>query len=67
MRSSTSTSPTTSTSTRRGTYAERNAAHTPWTQRLDLLLIAKTPLTKTGSQRLEVSFDFINLGNLLNR
>ena len=54
-------------STRRGTYAERNAARTPWTQQLDLRLIAKVPLTKTGSQRLEVSFDFINLGNLLNR
>ena len=53
--------------TRRGTYAERNAARTPWTQQLDLRLIAKVPLTKTGSQRLEVSFDFINLGNLLNR
>ena len=25
------------------------------------------PLGKTNSQRLEVSFDFINLGNLLNR
>ena len=34
---------------------------------LDLRLIAKVPLTETGSQRLEVSFDFINLGNLLNR
>ncbi len=54
-------------STRRGTYAERNAARTPWTQQLDLRLIAKVPPTKTGSQRLEVSFDFINLGNLLNR
>ena len=53
--------------TRRGTYAERNAARTPWTQQLDLRLIAKVPLTKTGSQRLEVSFDFINLSNLLNR
>ena len=53
--------------TRRGTYAERNAARTPWTQQLDLRLIAKVPLTKTGSQHLEVSFDFINLGNLLNR
>ena len=54
-------------STRRGTYAECNAARTPWTQQLDLRLIAKVPLTKTGSQHLEVSFDFINLGNLLNR
>ena len=52
---------------RRGSYAERNAARTPWTQQLDLRLTAKLPLTKAGTQRLEVSFDFINLGNLLNR
>ena len=52
---------------RRGNYAERNAARTPWTQQLDLRLTAKLPLTKAGTQRLEVSFDFINLGNLLNR
>ena len=52
---------------RRGTYAERNAARTPFTQQLDLRLTARVPLTKTGSQRLEVSFDIINLGNLLNR
>lgn len=52
---------------RRGSYAERNGARTPWTQQLDLRLTAKLPVTKAGTQRLEVSFDFINLGNLLNR
>ncbi|MBF9238642.1 TonB-dependent receptor [Hymenobacter sp. BT683] len=52
---------------RRGRYAERNGARTPWTQQLDLRFTAKLPVSKTGTQRLEVSFDFINLGNLLNR
>ncbi|PJJ59514.1 TonB-dependent receptor [Hymenobacter chitinivorans] len=50
---------------RRGRYAERNAARTPWTQQLDLRLTAKLPLTASGAQRLEVTFDVINLGNLL--
>ncbi len=52
---------------RRGGYAERNGARTPWTQQLDLRLTAKLPVSKSGAQRLEVSFDFINLGNLLSR
>ncbi|GAC1374907.1 MAG: carboxypeptidase regulatory-like domain-containing protein [Hymenobacter sp.] len=52
---------------RRGSYAERNAARTPWTQQLDLRLTAKLPVAKAGTQRLEISFDIINLGNLLNR
>ena len=52
---------------RRGDYAERNGARTPWTQQLDLRLTAKLPISKAGAQRLEVSFDFINLGNLLNK
>ncbi|SMB81329.1 hypothetical protein SAMN00120144_3367 [Hymenobacter roseosalivarius DSM 11622] len=52
---------------RRGRYAERNGARTPWTQQLDLRLTAKLPVTKAGSQRLEVSFDFINFSNLLNK
>ena len=50
----------------RGGYAERNAARTPWTQQLDLRLTAKLPLTQAGTQRLEVTFDVINLGNLLH-
>ena len=52
---------------RRGRYAERNGARTPWTQQLDLRLMARLPVSKAGTQRLEVSFDFINLGNLLHR
>jgi hypothetical protein len=52
---------------RRGRYAERNGARTPWTQQLDLRLTAKLPVSKAGTQRLEVSFDFINLGNLLHK
>ena len=52
---------------RRGGYAERNAARTPWTQQLDLRLAAKLPVTTAGTQRLEISFDIINLGNLINK
>ncbi|GAA4055921.1 carboxypeptidase regulatory-like domain-containing protein [Hymenobacter glaciei] len=51
---------------RRGSYAERNAARTPWTQQLDLRLTAKLPLTQAGTQRLEITLDVLNLGNLLN-
>ena len=52
---------------RRGSYAKRNGARTPWTQQLDLRLTAKLSVSKVGLQRLEVSLDIINLGNLLNK
>ncbi|NVO84317.1 TonB-dependent receptor [Hymenobacter terrestris] len=51
---------------RRGSYAERNAARTPWVQQLDLRLTAKLPLTQAGTQRLEITLDVLNLGNLLS-
>ncbi|GAA4360958.1 carboxypeptidase regulatory-like domain-containing protein [Hymenobacter saemangeumensis] len=50
---------------RRGQYAERNGARTPWTQQLDLRLSTRLPLAK--AHRLEVTLDVLNLGNLLHR
>jgi hypothetical protein len=52
---------------RRGSYAERNAARTPWTQQLDLRLTGRVPVGKAGHQQLEVTLDVLNLGNLLHR
>ncbi len=50
--------------TRRGQYAERNALHTPWNHNLDMKLMHEFKF-KNGKS-LQVSFDVMNVLNLLN-
>jgi hypothetical protein len=61
--------------TRRGAYAERNAAHTPWNNQADVRFMVEAKLGKldadvTGAvpsgHSIQVSLDIINVGNLLN-
>jgi hypothetical protein len=60
---------------RRGQYAERNAAHTPWNNQADVRFMVEAKLGKldadvTGavpsSHTIQISFDIINAGNLIN-
>ncbi|RDV17080.1 hypothetical protein DXT99_00760 [Pontibacter diazotrophicus] len=53
---------------RRGQYAERNAARMPWTHQFDLRLLQDFYIN-TGEKRhtLQITFDIINVGNLINR
>ncbi len=62
-------------STRRGQYAERNAARTPWNNQADVRFMLEAKLGKldadaTGavpsSHTIQISFDIINVGNLLS-
>jgi hypothetical protein len=53
---------------RRGQYTERNGARTPWNNLLDLRLMQE--FSFKGNQKankIQVSFDVINLSNLLNK
>lgn len=50
--------------TRKGQYAERNGLRTPWNQTLDMKLMHEFKLAKSRS--IQVSFDVMNLMNLLN-
>ena len=62
---------------RRGQYAERNAARTPWNNQADVRLMLEAKLGNltpdasgavTGGQHaIQISFDIINVGNLLNK
>ncbi len=51
-------------STRRGQYAERNGARTPFENRFDLRIAQEVGVK--GAGRIEVTFDVFNFGNLLN-
>ncbi len=55
-------------STRRGQYAERNGAISPWFTQLDVKLLQDF-FVNTGKKRhtFQLSFDIQNVGNLLNR
>ncbi|HUX57686.1 MAG TPA: TonB-dependent receptor [Bacteroidales bacterium] len=55
-------------STRRGDYAERNGAHVPFVNQLDLR-IAQDFYINVNDKRntLQITFDIMNLGNLLNK
>jgi hypothetical protein len=54
-------------STRRGQYAERNGAKLPWVHRFDLRLLQDFALDIKGkSNILQLSFDILNFGNLIN-
>jgi hypothetical protein len=51
-------------SKRRGQYAERNGARTPWNHQIDTKLLYKTIIFKT---KLEISLDIFNFTNLINK
>ncbi|QKG53378.1 carboxypeptidase regulatory-like domain-containing protein [Hymenobacter sp. BRD67] len=62
-------------STRRGQYAERNAARTPWNNQADVRLMVEAKLGKltpneagvvSQGHSIQISFDIINFGNFLN-
>lgn len=53
--------------TRRGQYAERNGLRTPWNHTLDMKLMHEFRLSKKNRQQsLQLSFDVLNVLNLLN-
>jgi hypothetical protein len=55
-------------STHRGAYAERNAARLPFSHQFDLRLLQEFKL-KTGgvTNKLQITFDILNFGNMLNK
>jgi hypothetical protein len=50
----------------RGNFATRNGAHTPWNHQLDLRLSSNRVFGDNGN-RLNLTLDVFNFGNLLNR
>ncbi|WP_161662272.1 TonB-dependent receptor [Pedobacter sp. V48] len=56
-------------STRRGQYAERNGAEYAWTNRFDLRITQDffTKWQEENKSRFQISVDFVNFGNLLNK
>jgi hypothetical protein len=55
-------------SERRGQYAERNGAISPWYTQLDMKLLQDFAVTTSKKKHtFQLSFDIQNLGNLLNR
>ncbi len=53
-------------SANRGTVAERNGAKLPWLNRFDLRLIQDITFTPDMKNKLQITFDVLNFGNLLN-
>ncbi|HEY1024558.1 MAG TPA: TonB-dependent receptor, partial [Sphingobacteriaceae bacterium] len=52
----------------RGQFAERNAARTPWLNRLDLKFLQDFYITQSGKKHtLQFSADVLNFSNLLNK
>ncbi|MBC7567663.1 MAG: TonB-dependent receptor [Pedobacter sp.] len=55
-------------SSRRGQYARRNAARMPWEHQFDARIMQDLGVVFKGSKNtLQLSFDIINVGNLLNK
>lgn len=53
---------------RRGQFAERNGARTPWNHQLDLRLMQEIKIQSgTMQNKLQLTFDLINVPNLLNK
>ncbi len=51
----------------RGKYAERNGARTPWTHQIDMRLMQEISfMVKNRKHSLQLTFDVLNLGNVLN-
>lgn len=54
-------------SERRGNYTEKYAGENPWVSQVDLRILQDFIINpKTKPSTLQVSFDFVNIGNLLN-
>lgn len=51
---------------RRGQLAERNGAIMPWVNRFDLRIAQDINFTATDSHKLQLTLDFLNVGNLFN-
>lgn len=51
-------------SDRRGQYADRNAARTPWNHQVDAKIVFQQKIAK---KNLEFSLDIFNFGNLINK
>lgn len=51
---------------RRGQLAERNGGLTPWVNRFDLRIAQDIRFTKTDQHKLQLTLDFLNVGNLFN-
>ncbi|WP_420634210.1 TonB-dependent receptor [Candidatus Palauibacter sp.] len=50
----------------RGQIVDRNSSREPWVRSLDLRIAHDLPLPGAGSQNLQVTLDFINVGNFFN-
>jgi len=50
----------------RGSVAERNGAKNPWLNRFDLRITQDIELTKDKKNKIQLSMDFLNFGNMLN-
>ena len=50
----------------RGQIAERNGAKNPWLNRYDLRITEDINLTKNKKNKIQLSMDFLNIGNMLN-
>ena len=55
-------------SSRRGQYTEKNGGQTPWFSQLDARILqdVKIKTGKNSYQTIQLSFDVVNLGNLIN-
>jgi hypothetical protein len=54
-------------STRRGSYAERNASFLPWLHRFDLSVVQDFFVNVKGQRNtIQLRFDILNFGNMLN-
>ena len=50
----------------RGDIVGRNSSREPWVRNLDLRIAQDVPLPGPGSRNIEVTLDFINVGNFIN-
>ncbi|MGB5699399.1 TonB-dependent receptor domain-containing protein [Muriicola sp.] len=53
-------------SANRGTVAQRNGAKNPWLNRYDLRITQDIKLTNDEKNKIQLSLDFLNIGNMLN-
>ncbi|NER10195.1 Carboxypeptidase regulatory-like domain-containing protein [Muriicola jejuensis] len=53
-------------SANRGTVAQRNGAKNPWLNRYDLRITQDIKLTDDDKNKIQLSLDFLNIGNMLN-
>ncbi|HVU98391.1 MAG TPA: carboxypeptidase regulatory-like domain-containing protein [Puia sp.] len=50
----------------RGQYTERNGGQTPWWSQVDMRVLQDFKLDEKGGQRIQLSMDVVNLGNLIS-